>query len=133
MLQLKSIYPRSKLHWVVFSAAGSRGNEAAKGAEPVCRRLRKGINPQGAPRRFSAVQRASIKEFFEELKRRVTPDVIFTHWQGDAHQDHRLISEFTWNTFRNHLILEYEIPKYDGDLGRPNCLFPWTRLWRNKR
>lgn len=54
----------------------------------------------------------------------MTPDVIFTHWQGDAHQDHRLISEFTWNTFRNHLILEYEIPKYDGDLGRPNVFVP---------
>jgi len=54
----------------------------------------------------------------------VTPDLIFTHWQGDAHQDHRLLSDLTWNTFRNHLILEYEIPKYDGDLGRPNMFVP---------
>jgi len=65
-----------------------------------------------------------VKDFFEEMKGQVNPDLIFTHWRGDAHQDHRLISELTWNTFRNHLILEYEIPKYDGDLGRPNVFVP---------
>jgi LmbE family N-acetylglucosaminyl deacetylase len=65
-----------------------------------------------------------VKKFFEELKNNVRPDLIFTHWQGDAHQDHRLLSELTGNTFRNHLILEYEIPKYDGDLGRPNLFVP---------
>ena len=58
------------------------------------------------------------------MKDQVNPDLIFTHWQGDAHQDHRLISELTWNTFRDHLILEYEIPKYDGDMGRPNVFVP---------
>ena len=58
------------------------------------------------------------------LKNQVSPDLIFTHWQGDAHQDHRLLSELTRNTFRNHLILKYEIPKYDGDLGRPNVFVP---------
>lgn len=66
----------------------------------------------------------SVKEFFEELKSKIEPDLIFTHWGGDAHQDHRLLSELTWNTFRNHTILEYEIPKYDGDLGRPNFYVP---------
>ncbi len=65
-----------------------------------------------------------VKECFEELKGRVNPDLIFTHWQGDAHQDHHLISELTWNTFRNNLILEYEIPKYDGDMGRPSVFVP---------
>jgi len=63
---------------------------------------------------------SAVKEAFEKLKGQVQPDLIFTHWQGDAHQDHRLVSDLTWNTFRNHLILEYEIPKYDGDMGRPN-------------
>ena len=63
---------------------------------------------------------AGIKEYFEKLKRLVSPDVIFTHFRHDLHQDHRLISELTWNTFRDHLILEYEIIKYDGDLGVPN-------------
>ena len=63
---------------------------------------------------------AEVKDVFEELKMSVSPDVIFTHNRKDAHQDHRLIAELTWNTFRNHLILEYEIPKYDGDMGQPN-------------
>ena len=61
-----------------------------------------------------------MKDFFEELKGRVDPDIIFTHSRHDLHQDHRLVCELTWNTWRNHLILEYEIPKYDGDLGTPN-------------
>jgi LmbE family N-acetylglucosaminyl deacetylase len=58
------------------------------------------------------------------MKGQVNPDLIFTHWSSDAHQDHRLISEMTWNTFRNHLIFEYEVPKYDGDMGRPNVFVP---------
>jgi LmbE family N-acetylglucosaminyl deacetylase len=61
-----------------------------------------------------------IKEYFEELKNEFEPDIIFTHYRNDLHQDHRLISELTWNTFRDHLILEYEVIKYDGDLGSPN-------------
>ena len=62
-----------------------------------------------------------IKDEFERLKRKMSPEIIFTHYRGDLHQDHRLISSLTWNTFRDHMIFEYEIPKYDGDLGRPNC------------
>jgi LmbE family N-acetylglucosaminyl deacetylase len=109
---------------VVFSATGSRGQEAAKAAELftsgcdkeiVLKDYRDGFLP------YSAIQ---VKDSFEELKAQVNPDLIFTHWQGDAHQDHRLLSELTWNTFRNHLILEYEIPKYDGDMGRPNLFVP---------
>jgi len=65
-----------------------------------------------------------IKEAFEGLKGQVSPDLIFTHARKDLHQDHRLVNELTWNTFRNHLILEYEIPKYDGDLGSPNLFVP---------
>ena len=65
-----------------------------------------------------------VKEVFEELKQAVTPDLIFTHNRKDAHQDHRLLAELTWNTFRNHLILEYEIPKYDGDMGQPSFFVP---------
>ncbi|HET7201053.1 MAG TPA: PIG-L family deacetylase, partial [Burkholderiales bacterium] len=76
---------------------------------------------------------AQIKECFEGLKGEVAPDIIFTHFREDLHQDHRLISELTWNTFRDHLILEYEIPKYDGDLGRPNLLVPLKDgEWRRK-
>lgn len=69
---------------------------------------------------------AEIKERFETIKAEFQPDIIFTHYRGDLHQDHSLISNLTWNTFRNHLILEYEIPKFDGDLGRPNLFVPLT-------
>ena len=69
-----------------------------------------------------------IKDEFETLKREFSPDLVFTHHRDDRHQDHRLISDLTWNTFRNHLILEYEIPKYDGDLARRTSSF----LWKNR-
>jgi len=69
-------------------------------------------------------QGGEVKDAFERLKQRFNPDIILTHCRGDLHQDHRLINELTWNTFRDHLILEYEIPKYDGDLGRPTLFVP---------
>src|SRR4029077_20447980 len=76
---------------------------------------------------------AEIKDFFEELKRKYLPDLILTHYREDLHQDHRLVSELTWNTFRNHLILEYEIVKYDGDLGTPNFFVPLTESIARKK
>src|SRR5580704_7259358 len=79
------------------------------------------------PDGFMPVVSGEVKKFFEELKRTVSPDLIFTHNRKDAHQDHRLIAELTWNTFRDHLILEYEIPKYDGDLGQPSLFVPLQR------
>ena len=124
VLELAKRGPQVSFHWVVFSAQGKRGEEASAAAARFTggcensfhlKEFRDGFLP------YSAIQ---VKEFFEALKDRVNPDVIFTHWQGDAHQDHRLVSELTWNTFRNHLILEYEIPKYDGDMGRPNVFVP---------
>ena len=82
---------------------------------------------------FLPFEGALVKNVFEELKQTVTPDLIFTHNRKDAHQDHRLIAELTWNTFRDHLILEYEIPKYDGDLGQPSVFFPLRNdVWQKK-
>jgi LmbE family N-acetylglucosaminyl deacetylase len=72
-------------------------------------------------------QGAEIKDAFEALKRSFAPDLVLTHWGGDAHQDHRTLAELTWNSFRDHLVLEYEIPKYDGDLGRPSLYVPLSR------
>jgi LmbE family N-acetylglucosaminyl deacetylase len=69
---------------------------------------------------FFPYEGGAVKELFERLKGEVSPDLILTHRRGDLHQDHRIVSELTWNTFRDHLILEYEVPKYDGDLGAPN-------------
>ena len=72
-------------------------------------------------------QGAEIKDSFEALKRDFDPSLVLTHMRGDAHQDHRLLAELTYNTFRNHLVFEYEIPKYDGDLGNPSFFVPLTQ------
>ena len=111
--------------WVVFSGDAAREREAlasaalflaaARESTVTVHRFRDGFFPYVG---------AAIKEQFEALKRTVTPDLVLTHHGGDRHQDHRLISELTWNTFRDHLILEQEIPKYDGDLGAPNVFVP---------
>ena len=118
---------RLDVHWAVLSALGARREEAhgsakaflngAERAEIELCEFRDGYFPY---------QGTQIKEWFESLKPRVRPDIIFSHWGGDEHQDHREVSMLTWNTFRDHLILEYEIPKWDGDLGRPNVYVPAT-------
>ena len=124
LLYLKKTLPRLKVHWVVFSAADLRGREAAKAAELFTAGCESEVVLKDYRDSFLPYSGSSVKDSFEEIKSRLNPDVIFTHWHGDAHQDHRLISEFTWNTFRDHLILEYEIPKFDGDMGRPNVFVP---------
>jgi LmbE family N-acetylglucosaminyl deacetylase len=127
ILRLAAQYPACQFHWVVFAATGERRQEAQAGAERFAGSNRlSGTRLQSFPDGFMPFAGADIKTVFEELKS-VAPDVIFTHSRDDAHQDHRLIAELTWNTFRDHLILEYEIPKYDGDLGRPNVFIPLDR------
>jgi LmbE family N-acetylglucosaminyl deacetylase len=119
LLTLARRYPRAVFRWAVFNAVGVRKKEAIRAAKlfagpgletPVLKSFRDGFMPY---------EGGKIKSLFEEFKRNWSPDLIFCPWHQDAHQDHRLIAELTWNTFRNHVILEYEIPKYDGDLGRP--------------
>jgi LmbE family N-acetylglucosaminyl deacetylase len=127
ILRLAAQYPACQFHWVVFAAAGERRDEAQQGAERFAGPHRlSGMCLQDFPDGFMPFSGADVKAVFEGLKP-VEPDVIFTHARDDAHQDHRLIAELTWNTFRDHLILEYEIPKYDGDLGRPNVFVPLER------
>lgn len=82
---------------------------------------------------FFPYQGKEVKRFFEELKDDLSPDLIFTHQGRDMHQDHRLTCELTWNTFRNHMILEYEVPKYDGDMGRPNLFVPLDNNVRGRK
>ena len=110
------------VRWVVFSANPERRREALQSAQAILSRLKqKTITIQSFDDSFFPFKNAGeIKEFMHQLSREFSPDLIFTHHSGDLHQDHRLISELTWNAFRNHCILEYEIPKYDGDLGSPN-------------
>jgi len=121
ILRLLDENPTTEIVWVVFGASGQRRTEALESAslflanarrkEIVIKEFRDGYFPYIG---------SEIKDFFEELKRKYSPDLILTHYRNDLHQDHRLVSELTWNTFRSHLILEYEIVKYDGDLGIPN-------------
>jgi LmbE family N-acetylglucosaminyl deacetylase len=116
----------SEVHvrWVVLSGTGERGAEAVESAE----RLLEGaasleVRTLGFRDGFFPDEWADVKEAVEDLKGS-DPDLVFTHFGGDRHQDHRVVSELTWNTFRDHLILEYEIPKWDGDLGRPSLYVP---------
>jgi LmbE family N-acetylglucosaminyl deacetylase len=116
ILRLAREIPRLELTWVVLSAQGGRADEARAGAEAFGATT---VEVEDFDDAFFKYGR-EVKEHFEALKQRVSPDVVLTHYGSDLHQDHRLVSELTWNTFRDHLILEYEIPKYDGDLGAPN-------------
>jgi LmbE family N-acetylglucosaminyl deacetylase len=114
--------------WVVFSGSGPREREArqsaglflrgARRSRVIVKQFRDGFFPQ---------QGTEIKDVFEELKQGAPPDIVLTHYRRDRHQDHRVLSDLAWNTFRDHWILEYEIPKYDGDLSTPNCFMPLDR------
>lgn len=124
VLRLAEQYPECNFHWVVFTALGVREAEARRGAELFAGSRMKTALFKGFQDGFLPYVGAEVKTVFEKELKQLNPDLIFTHNGRDAHQDHRLISELTWNTFRDHLILEYEIPKYDGDLGRPSVFVP---------
>jgi LmbE family N-acetylglucosaminyl deacetylase len=124
----------ASVQWVVFTSTPERQREALNsagmflegvtGSDVEVHNLRDGFLP---------VVWAEVKEMFEQIKQKANPDIIFTHYRNDLHQDHRLISELTWNTFRSHLILEYEIPKYDGDLYQPNFFVPIDRKTADRK
>jgi LmbE family N-acetylglucosaminyl deacetylase len=121
ILRLLREEPGCEIYWKVFSSTPVRKREAVKSA---------GLFLDGAKSKKVVIQNyrdsyfpslyRRIKVEFERLKKEFAPDLVLTHYRHDLHQDHRVICELTWNTFRSHLILEYEIPKYDGDLGAPN-------------
>lgn len=114
---------RLEVYWVVLSGNGERADEARASAEALLgASAQLEIDVQSFRDAFFRYG-AEVKEYFEQLKGRFEPDLVFTHHEADRHQDHRLVAELTWNTFRDHLILEYEIPKYDGGLGSPNVFF----------
>jgi len=125
LLRLAAQYPGCVVHWVVFSALGVREAEARCAAalfvDPTALR---GPLLQTFPDGCMPFVGAEVKAVFAALQHTVSPDLIFTHNRKDAHQDHRLIADLTWQTFRDHWILEYEIPKYDGDLGQPSVFVP---------
>jgi LmbE family N-acetylglucosaminyl deacetylase len=125
ILHLAKQHSECVVHWAVFSASGVRLAEAQRGAELFTTRAKsRGLILKNFQDGFMPFVGAELKAVFEEELKAISPDLVFTHNRKDAHQDHRLIAELTGNTFRDHLILEYEIPKYDGDLGQPNCFVP---------
>jgi LmbE family N-acetylglucosaminyl deacetylase len=117
--------PNVKVHWFVFSAIGDRRREAERSAREFLHRARiSKIQLFEHRESYFPEQWAQIKDAFERLHKQFDPDLIFTHFRDDRHQDHRVMSDLTWNAFRNHLILEYEVFKYDGDLAQPNFYVP---------
>jgi len=121
ILRLIEETPEAQFYWVIFSGDEKRGKEAYQSASVFLNEAElKVIDVQHFRESYFPFVGAKIKDYFEKLKKQFSPDIIFTHYKYDAHQDHRLISNLTWNTFRDHFILEYEVLKYDGDLGTPN-------------
>jgi LmbE family N-acetylglucosaminyl deacetylase len=120
LLHLLRRMPEASVHWVVFSAEGKRAEEAQHGAELFAGDRATTVQLHAFRDGFFPDAFVEIKERFRDLQQSVNPDLVFTNWRGDLHQDHRLVAELTLQTFRNQLILEYEISKYDGDLGSPN-------------
>jgi LmbE family N-acetylglucosaminyl deacetylase len=123
ILRLTRLYAATSIRWIVFSAASDeRRDEALAGASRFLERAaERDVVIEGFRESFFPFAGEPIKEYFEALKSGPDPDLVFTHYRHDLHQDHKLVGELTWNTFRRSLILEYETPKWDGDLGTPNC------------
>ena len=133
--RLLAEHPGSSVWWVVFSSNPERNREARESAAGMLagacasriliHDLLDGCLPAA---------RVELKDLFEQLKRDVPePDLIFTHYREDRHQDHRIISDLTWETFRGHTVLEYEVPKYDGDLGSPNVFISLSNEIRRRK
>jgi LmbE family N-acetylglucosaminyl deacetylase len=125
LLKLMEHYTIRHVQWVVFSSNPARKKEALNSAEAFTASIEdKNIQIHDYEDGFLPSVWSEVKREFEAIKSSFTPDIILTHYRNDLHQDHRVINELTWNIFRDHLIFEYEIPKYDGDLGNPNVFVP---------
>jgi LmbE family N-acetylglucosaminyl deacetylase len=125
MLRLLAERPGSTVHWVVLSSTPDREREArASAADFLAASGSATVIVKAFRESYFPFVGAELKDFFEELKRIVEPDVVFSHHRHDEHQDHRTVAQFTWNTFRNQVVAEYEIPKFEGDLGHPNVYVP---------
>ena len=125
LLTLTRTIPELEVDWVVLAASGERAEEAHASARAFLAAAGSArVEVHGFRDGFMPYSGGEVKELFEDIKARVDPQLVLTHTRFDLHQDHRLACEFTWNTFRHHLILEYEVPKVDGDLGTPNLFVP---------
>ncbi len=125
LLRLAEEHPGLEVTWVVLCSTPERAEEARASAEAFLAGVaRKQVIVKGHRDGFLPWSGARVKEDFEALKALGSPDLVLTHYREDRHQDHRTVSELTWNTWRDHLILEYEVPKWDGDFGSPNLFAP---------
>ena len=125
LLHLAELHPELEVVWVVLSATRERADEARASAEAFAGSVASlRVIVEDFRDKYFRHDGEAMRELFEFLQSQIDPDVILTHRRGDSHQDHRFVCELTWNTFRNNLILEYEIPKYDGDLSSPNLFVP---------
>lgn len=121
-------FPRAEVHWAVLSSEDGRDREAHASARAL---LGRAYQPERVYVKdfrgsYFPAEFAGIKDWIETLKP-IRPDIVFSHCREELHQDHRVVGELTWNTFRNHVVLEYEIPKFDGGLGSPSVFIPLTR------
>jgi LmbE family N-acetylglucosaminyl deacetylase len=125
LLRLLAERPGCSVHWVVFASDQKRESEARVSSAAFLERAAQSrVVVQSFKESYFPYLGAQIKDAFERLKREVSPDIVFSHHRQDMHQDHVVVAQLTWNTFRNHLVAEYEIPKYEGDLGTPNVFLP---------
>ncbi len=134
ILKLIDMFPVESVYWVTFCSNEIRKQESLKSAGQFLDGVHeKSIFVERYRDGFLPYIGTEIKEYFEKIKGAYTPNLILTHYRNDLHQDHRKVNELTWNTFRNHLVLEYEIPKYDGDLGQPNYFFQLEQKYVDRK
>lgn len=134
ILKLLATVPQLSVHWVVLSSDGTRAAEVQASAEYFLEQAAASrVVIQSFRDSFFPYEPVPLKEFFHTLSRELSPDLILTHRCDDLHQDHRFVAELTWNAFRNHWIWEYEIPKYDGDLGHPNTFVTLDESQRDRK
>jgi LmbE family N-acetylglucosaminyl deacetylase len=134
ILRLLAEHPGSSVHWVVLAANPRRADEARAAADAFLEGAgHTTVEVKTFRESYFPYVGAEIKDYFETLGAASDPQLIFSHYHLDRHQDHRVVSELTWNTFRNHLIAEYEIPKYEGDLDRPNTYVALTRVHADRK
>jgi LmbE family N-acetylglucosaminyl deacetylase len=126
IMSLLEEMPKLEVCWVVLSGDGQRASEAERACKAFCGASRVDLIQESFADSFFPQEGRSIKEYLHELSKRISADLIFTHHRQDRHQDHRLVAELTWNAFRGSTILQYEIPKWEGDLGQPNFYVPLT-------
>jgi len=133
LMTLQERHPGTSFEWVIFTSEESREQESRKAAAAIHRGAEHRVEVLKFRTSYLPFQGAEVKDQFEAIKARTKPHLVFTHYLQDRHQDHRLIAELTWNTFRDHLVLEYEIPKYEGDLGHPNLFVPLSEAIASRK